>query len=332
MATEKVTIAGSGRMGVGIATALLLADRGLRVILLDLKKRTPEEEYDALKSAQEKIQSNLNLLKDLGELQAQPQQVMKNLSLSRVPEDAVADSFILFEALPEKREIKQDFITSVEPFLREKTIVASATSTINLETFCEVSSRPEYIITAHWLNPAFIIPLIEISTGPKTSQWVEERAKKFFLEMGKIPVVIKDSPGFIVPRIQTAAMNEAVRVVEEGVASPEDVDTAIKAGFGFRLAVLGLIEFIDLGGLDILYFASKFLYDKLGQSQYEPMKSVVEKMEKGEIGPRSGKGFFDYSSVDRGAMFDRRYRGFLELLNLVRSSEFLEFKGGIRDG
>lgn len=331
MGKEKVTIIGPGRMGIGIATALLMSNRGLSIILLDLKERPPEGEYDSLNRARNEIESNLNLLNELGELKTPAKNVMEDLTLSRMPVDAVTDSTFIFETLPERREIKQDFITGVEPFLGEKTIVASATSTIDLETFWEVSSRPENIITAHWLNPAFIIPLIEVSTGQKTSQWVAERAKTFFLEMGKIPVVIKDSPGFIVPRIQTAAMNEAVRIVEEGVATPEDVDTAIKSGFGFRLAVLGLIEFIDLGGLDILYLASKFLYEKLGQSQYKPMKSVVEKMEKGEIGPRSGKGFFDYSGVDTGAMFESRYRGFLELLNLVKSSGSLDFKGGIRD-
>jgi 3-hydroxybutyryl-CoA dehydrogenase len=165
----------------------------------------------------------------------------------------------------------------------------------------------------------------------KTADWVAEKAKKFFLKMGKIPVVIKEGPGFIVPRIQTAAMNEAVRIVEEGIATPEDVDTAIKAGFGFRLAVLGLIEFIDLGGLDILYYASNFLSEKLGQPQYKAPKTVVEKMEKGEIGPRAGKGYFDYSSVDIDAMFEKRYRGFIELLNLVRSSQALDFYGGIKD-
>jgi 3-hydroxybutyryl-CoA dehydrogenase len=119
--------------------------------------------------------------------------------------------------------------------------------------------------------------------------------------------------------------------MEEGIATPEDIDTAVKAGFGFRLAVLGLIEFIDLGGLDILYHASNYLFGKLGQNQYRPMRSVVEKMEKGEVGPRAGRGFFDYSKVDTEAVFRNRYKGFLELLNLVRKSDTLSFQGGIRN-
>ena len=154
--------------------------------------------------------------------------------------------------------------------------------------------------------------------------------KRFLIGVGKIPVTVRDSPGFIVPRIQVAAMNEAVRILEEGIASAEDIDTAIKAGFGFRLAVLGLIEFIDLGGLDILYHASHYLFDRFKQDQYKPMPSVTEKMKKGEIGPKTGKGYFDYSGIDAASMFRDRYKAFLELLNLVRKSQTLSFQGGIR--
>ena len=171
---------------------------------------------------------------------------------------------------------------------------------------------------------------MEVSVGAKTADWAEDRIKRFLIAVGKIPVTVKDSPGFIVPRIQVAAMNEAVRILEEGIATAEDIDTAIKAGFGFRLAVLGLIEFIDLGGLDILYHASNYLFDKFKQDHYKPMPSVTEKMNKGEIGPKTGKGYFDYSEIDAASMFTDRYKAFIELLNLVRKSETLSFQGGIR--
>ena len=116
-----------------------------------------------------------------------------------------------------------------------------------------------------------------------------------------------------------------------GVASAEDIDTAIKAGFGFRLAVLGLIEFIDLGGVDILYHASNYLFKALGQPQFKLLESVNRKMKDGGIGPKTGKGFFDYSNVNVEALFENRYRGFIELLNLVKGSQVLSFHGGIGD-
>ena len=167
--------------------------------------------------------------------------------------------------------------------------------------------------------------------GDKTAKQVVEQTRDFLINVGKVPVTLKSSPGFILPRIQTAAMNEAVRILEEGIASAEDIDTAIKAGFGFRLAGLGLIEFIDLGGVDILYHASNYLHAALGQPQFKLVDSVNQKMQDNEIGPKTGKGFFNYSDVNTEDMFEDRYRGFLELLNLVKRSNVLSFQGGIRE-
>lgn len=331
MTEEKsISIVGSGRMGIGIATALLLCRQPLGIRILDVKVREKGQEHTALDQAKHEIESNLKLLSQLGELDAEPSKPMSRISFHYGYDEVLRECSIVFEALPEKPSLKQAFVEQVEPLLDRKAIIASATSTIDLGTFCKVSSAPERIVTAHWLNPAFIIPLVEVSVGAKTAAWAEDRMKRFLVEVGKIPVTVKDSPGFIVPRIQVAAMNEAVRILEEGIATAEDIDTAIKAGFGFRLAVLGLIEFIDLGGLDILYHASNYLFDKFKQDQYKPMPSVTEKMTKGEIGPKTGKGYFDYSGIDAASMFRDRYKAFLELLNLVRKSQTLSFQGGIR--
>jgi len=332
MTEEKsISIVGSGRMGIGIATALLLCRQPLRIRMLDVKAREKGQERRALDQAKHEIESNLKLLSELGELDAEPSKPMSRISFHSGYDEVLRECSIVFEALPEKPVLKQAFVEQVEPFLDPKAIIASATSTIDLGTFCKVSSAPERIVTAHWLNPAFIIPLVEVSIGEKTAVWAEDRMKRFLIEVGKIPVTVKDSPGFIVPRIQVAAMNEAVRILEEAIATAEDIDTASKAGFGVRLAVLGLIEFIDLGGLDILYHASNYLFDRFKQDQYKPMPSVIEKMEKGEIGPKTGKGYFDYSGIDSASMFRDRYKAFLELLNLVRKSQTMSFQGGIRN-
>ncbi len=261
MTDEKnVSIVGSGRMGIGIATALLLCRQPLRIRMLDVKEREKGQEQSALDQAKHEIESNLKLLSQLGELDAEPSKPMNRISFHYGYDEVLTECSIVFEALPEKPALKQAFVEQVEPLLDPKAVIASATSTIDLGTFCKAASAPERIVTAHWLNPAFIIPLVEVSVGEKTAVWAADRMKRFLIEVGKIPVTVKDSPGFIVPRIQVAAMNEAVRILEEGLATPEDIDTAIKAGFGFRLAVLGLIEFIDLGGLDILYHASNYLF------------------------------------------------------------------------
>ncbi len=332
MTEEKsISIVGSGRMGIGIATALLLCPQPLKIRMLDVKAREKGQEHAAVDQAKQEIESNLKLLSQLGELDAEPSKPMNRISFHYGYNEVLRECSIVFEALPERPDLKQAFVEQAEPLIDRKAIIASATSTIDLGTFCKVASAPERIVTAHWLNPAFIIPLVEVSVGDRTAAWAEDRIKRFLIEVGKIPVTVKDSPGFIVPRIQVAAMNEAVRILEEGIATAEDIDTAIKAGFGFRLAVLGLIEFIDLGGLDILYHASNYLFDKFKQEQYKPMSSVTEKMKKGEIGPKTDKGYFDYSGIDTASMFRDRYKAFLELLNLVRKSQTLSFQGGIRD-
>ena len=126
------------------------------------------------------------------------------------------------------------------------------------------SKHRERFLNAHWLNPAFLIPLVELSPGARTDPAVTARLKAMLEAIGKVPVVCAARPGYIVPRIQALAMNEAARMVEEGVASAEDIDKAIKYGFGIRYAVLGMLEFIDFGGGDILYYASRYLTEALG--------------------------------------------------------------------
>jgi 3-hydroxybutyryl-CoA dehydrogenase len=132
--------------------------------------------------------------------------------------------------------------------------------------------------------------------------------------IGKVPVVCAATPGFIVPRIQALAMNEAARMVEEGVASPADIDKAIRYGFGFRYAVLGLLEFIDWGGGDILYYASRYLEGALGSDRYRAPEVISRNMHNGRIGMRTGAGFLDYSGLDVDAYREQRLAAMVDLL------------------
>ena len=326
-----VCILGPGRMGIGIATALLSANLGLRVYLLDIKERSPGSEHQALERARQEVGRNLLLLQDMGEFQGEIETCLAQLVLTGEASEELKDCGVVFEALPEQPELKQTFLREKEILFHPRAIIASATSSIDLNTFYEAAQHEERIVITHWLNPAFLIPLVEVATAEKTAGWAIESILGFLKKLGKVPVQLHNSPGFIIPRIQVAAMNEAVRIIEEGVATIEDVDTAIKSGFGFRLAVLGLIEFIDLGGLDILYFAGRYLQQELGHEHYRSPESVSEKIKRNETGLRSGMGFYDYTDVDTDALLRRRYRGFVELLNLIRTSYSLDFQGGIKD-
>ena len=329
MTAASIAIVGPGRMGVGIATAVLMADRGHTVTLIDSKRREPGRETETLDAAREEVKKNLELLNGLGLLRTDTESLIAGLEVVTGLNEAIGGHSFVFEALPENVAIKQAFFREIGPLMGEEAVIASATSTFHLDVFWEVCARPGNVVSAHWLNPAFLIPLVEIAYGEQTHAWAPVRICDFFRKIGKIPVKMKTNPGFIVPRIQAAAMNEAIRILEEGVTTAAEIDTAIKAGFGFRLGVMGLIEFVDLGGVDILFHAGEYLHNTLGGAHFKPPRLVREKMDRSEMGPRTGKGFYDYEDVDTRALFNQKYMGFVELLHLYEQSKYLNFSGGI---
>ena len=306
-----------------------MAGQGHTVTLIDTKKRESGKETEALNAACEEVKANLELLNGLGLLRGDTESLMEGLDIATGLNEAIAGHSLVFEALPENVAIKQAFFRAISPLMGEETVIASASSTFHLDVFWEVCARPGNVVSAHWLNPAFLVPLVEIAYGEQTHAWAPVRICDFFRNIGKIPVKMRTNPGFIVPRIQAAAMNEAIRILEEGVTTAAEIDTAIKAGFGFRLGVMGLIEFVDLGGVDILFHAGEYLHNKLGGAHFKPPGLVKEKMERAEMGPRTGKGFYDYEDVDTRALFNQKYMGFVELLHLYEQSKNLNFSGGI---
>src|SRR5699024_1985308 len=144
-------------------------------------------------------------------------------------------------------------------------------------------TNKERFMNTHWLNPAYLLPLVEVSPSSFTSETKLNETLSLLESIGKVPVKCNPSPAFIVPRIQALAMNEAARMVEEKVATPEDLDRAIRTGFAPRFVILGLLEFIDWGGLDTLYYASNYLQDELKDERHGPANIVKDMMERGEI-------------------------------------------------
>src|SRR3990172_8926002 len=185
--------------------------------------------------------------------------------------------------------------------LREDAIVASTTSTMLSTELSGLVPRPERFLNCHWLNPAYLIPLVELSPHAGTAREVTERMKRVLEAIGKKPVVCAAAPGFIVPRLQALVMNEAARMVEQGIATAEDVDRAVRYGFGIRYASMGVVEFIDYGGLDILYYASHYMAQALGEPRFEPPAIVDRYMHQGRRGLRDGRGFFDWRGGDAAA-------------------------------
>ena len=310
-----VAVAGAGRMGRGIAHVFAYA--GHRVRVIDLKTRPAGAAAEILAQAEATIAASVGMLQSLGQLS--PQLTAKILARVTYHDragaaDALAGAELIFEAVPEVIETKRQAFAEISAHAPPKSIIASTTSTILVDTLAEQVDRPARFLNAHWLNPAYLVPLVEVSPGRETAPEVVDEMRRILELVGKVAVVCAASPGYIVPRIQTLAMNEAARMVAEGVASPADMDRAIRVGFGLRFAVLGLIEFIDWGGGDILYYASNYLKEALDDDRFAPPEVVSQNMAAGRIGLKTGQGFYDYGETDIAAYQRETIAKFVDLI------------------
>jgi len=312
---ERIALVGAGRMGRGMAIAF--AYGGHKVTLIDAKIRKSGAFTDLKTQIQDELQATFTMLAGFAMLD--PDEVDSVLArVSVAPLDKAAEPLaradVIFEGVPEVIDIKRSAFALISAHARDDAIVASTTSTILADELQGFVGHPARFLNAHWLNPAFLMPLVELSPGKQTDPAVTTRLKSLLERMGKVPVVCAASPGYIVPRIQALAMNEAARIVEEGVASAEDVDKATKYGFGFRFAVLGLPEFIDWGGGDILFHASQYLSQATGQDRYKAPQIIRDNMLAGRNGLRDGQGFLDYSKLDIPAYQRDRLGAFVAML------------------
>jgi len=317
MAAARPMIAclGAGRMGRGIAVAFAYA--GHAVIMIDVKTRSAEQFSKLEIEALGEVGKTLASLARFGLLDSSDADAIL-ARVSVVPAHdtafALAGAGLVFEGVPEVVELKREVLAAASKCVAPDVVIASTTSTILVDDLAGAVEHPKRFLNVHWLNPAYLIPLVEISPGAATDPDVTVRVKALLEGIGKVPVVCAATPGFIVPRIQALAMNEAARMVEEGVASPEDIDKAIRYGFGFRYAVLGLLEFIDWGGGDILYYASRYLEGALHSDRYRAPDVIATNMRDGRIGMRTGAGFLDYSGLDVDAYREKRLAEMVELL------------------
>lgn len=310
-----IAAVGAGRMGRGIAHAFAYA--GHEVRLLDAKPRDASG-YDALKrEALAEVRGSLTTLASLGQFDAvHIDTILSRVSIYPASEarNALQGAALVFEGVPETEAAKRDTLTLIDTHAETTAIVASTTSTFLSTLLAGFTSRPQRFLNAHWLNPAYLVPLVEVSPHAATRADVTTATVALLESIGKVPVVCKASPGYIVPRIQALAMNEAARMVEEGVASADDLDKAILYGFGFRFAVLGLVEFIDWGGGDILYYASRYLAQATGEQRFAAPPVIEKNMADGRIGMKTGQGFYDWSAKDIDAYRRQRLGEFLGLL------------------
>ena len=292
---------GAGRMGRGIAHAFSYA--GYEVWLVDIKARGGAELAKLEAEARAEVDASLASLSALGAFDDRERAgILARIRFAgrEAAPAALARADVVFEGVPEVLDVKAASFGFACRHLREDAIVASTTSTFLVSTLADLVSHPRRFLNAHWLNPAYLIPLVELSAHAATDAHVIERLKSILERAGKVPVLCAAAPGYIVPRFQSLIMNEAARMIEQGLATAEDIDRAVRHGFGFRYANMGVVEFIDYGGVDILHYAGNYLADTLGE-RYRPPAVIAKLMAEGKKGLREGEGFYDWRKIDVAA-------------------------------
>ncbi|MFD7499128.1 3-hydroxyacyl-CoA dehydrogenase NAD-binding domain-containing protein [Streptomyces sp. NPDC059832] len=306
-----VVILGAGRMGQGIALAFLTA--GMDVTLADVK-HTDDDRARYRKAAEQQISDRLAVRSTGAARSVQPPPRLTVCGRERA-EARLAEADVVFEAVPEVLEIKREVLFWADAHTPGTAVIASTTSTFLVTDIARLIRDHSRVVNAHWLNPAELMPLVEVSRSDRTAPGAVSRLTGLLRRIGKVPVVCGPAAGHIVPRLQALLMNEAARMVEEGVASAADIDQAVRAGLGPRFSVLGPLEFIDWGGGDILYYASRYLAAELGD-RFRAPAVVEENMAARRRGLQDGTGFYEYPPQDVPAYQAGRMREFEELLRL----------------
>ncbi|MDR6523367.1 3-hydroxybutyryl-CoA dehydrogenase [Variovorax atrisoli] len=293
---------GAGRMGRGIAIAFAYA--GHRISLIDLRQRTDEAWQRLRGEAKAEIDASLSGLAQLGVIdESQIADIAARVDFvdAAAAPHALAAAELVFEGVPETMEAKRDAFEQLNRHCRDDAILTSTTSSILVTQLASLVRLPGRFLNMHWLNPAYVIPVVELSCHPATDAAVLARTKALMEEIGKLPVVCGASPGYIVPRLQALVMNEAARMIEEGAATAEEIDKATRYGLGLRFAALGVVEFIDFGGCDILHHASREMSASLDAGRYTAPAIVGKMVEEGRLGLKSGSGFYEYEGRDVAA-------------------------------
>ena len=290
---------GAGRMGRGIAIAFAYA--GHPIALVDSRRRDPAAAVRLHAEAFAEIRQSLEILAQLGAMDASAVDAVAArvhwVDAADAPA-ALAEAEMVFEGVPETLEAKRDALAEIGRHCRADAVITSTTSSILVTQLAPLVDRPERFLNLHWLNPAYLIPVVELSTHPGTSADAVDRTRAAMTAIGKLPVVCGVAPGYIVPRLQALVMNEAARMIEEGVATAEEIDRATRFGLGLRFAAIGVVEFIDFGGADILHHASREMAGSIDPVRYAAPPVIGRMMEEGRLGLKTGQGFYDYRGRD----------------------------------
>jgi len=281
---KNIAVIGSGTMGNGICH--VFAQKGYKVAMIDISQ-------DALDKAIKTISKNLDrMVKKEKITEADKQATLDNITTYTALKDGVVGAELVVEAATENADVKLQIFRDLDALCDKDTILASNTSSISITRIAAVTNRPEQVIGMHFMNPVPVMRLIEIISGYKTSQKVLDTILETSKAIGKVPVPVNDYAGFVANRILMPMINEAIITLHEGVAGVEEIDTVMKLGMAHPMGPLQLADFI---GLDVCLFIMKVLYEDLGKDKYAPDPLLVNMVNAGNLGVKSGEGFYSWT-------------------------------------
>ncbi len=282
MGIEKIAVLGAGQMGNGIAQVAACA--GYSVVMIDIKQEYVEAGLAAIEKSLVRLVAKERMT------QTDADEALALVSVS-TEKSAAADADLVVEAIPEIPQLKFSTFAELDAICKPEAILASNTSSISINKIAAATNRPDKVIGMHFMNPVAIMRLVEIINGSETSEAVTAAVVEASERMGKTALACNDSPGFVSNRILCPMINEAILTLQEGVAEPEAIDGIMKLGMNHPIGPLALA---DLIGNDTVLHIMNVLHEGLGDDKYAPAPLLIQMVEEGKLGRKSGSGFFDY--------------------------------------
>jgi 3-hydroxybutyryl-CoA dehydrogenase len=308
---SRAAVIGLGTMGAGIAQ--MFAAVGCEVRCFD-------EQPEPMRSLKARVGENLRLMSEAGLVRERAiDEILGRLSVVRTERDAASGAEFVVEAVREDLGVKRDLLGRLESIVAPTTILATNTSSLNVTEMTSGLGNQDRVVVTHWFNPPHIVPVVEVVPGPRTSKATIDATVALLKRAGKTPVPLaRDIPGFIVNRVQVAMVREVWALLESGIASPEDIDIAIRGSMGFRLAASGPLEITDFGGLDIWGKVFNNLAPQIESGATIP-GTIQRKIDAGDFGPKTGRGIYNYRDGDLEEKRAARDKQFLSLAKLLWS-------------
>ena len=315
METERIAVVGAGEMGSGIAQKFAM--EGTTVDLVDLDRKILERSLD-------RVRENLKTLVEAQYLSAE--QADRVLPRIRSGSDlrVTRDSRFVLESVTENLELKRNLFRQLDEICPAGTVLATNTSSLSISRIAAATRKPERIIGCHWVNPPYLIPLVEVVRGDDTSQETVDYCVSLLRTVNVVPAVCrKDLPGFVINRLQRVLQNEILDLVERGIVSLEDADNIVSLGLGARLALHGPLKINDLvADKTLSLHGFEFMFRETGDPRFKPSELLKEKVAQGALGIKVGKGWYDYSGKSFEQLKKDRDLSFVKIVGFLRSEGF----------